>query len=282
MRLVLTTIFDHDDTEFAEANIRFHLNAGVDVVLAAADDDRVAEALRSFGERVLVERGGAERGGELRSRLAREAVTKHRADWVISGDAREFLWPRGEDLKEVLAPIPERYTIVQGLRRNFVPMATQGSSPLQATLRPSLEHMASSTDATALLRPVFRGDPEVQLQSDGAVQLRRNVPLRAWYPIEVLHFPRDAAPRDGAELVEDRRLRDALHSLDAGESALRFRVPDIVEDARYAVECAAVGEVDLPRLEQYVTELEQRIEWLEQRFWPRVLRRVARIAGRSS
>jgi len=55
MRLVLTTIFDHDDTEFAEANIRFHLNAGVDVVLAAADDDRVAEALRSFGARVLVE-----------------------------------------------------------------------------------------------------------------------------------------------------------------------------------------------------------------------------------
>ena len=31
-----------------------------------------------------------------------------------------------------------------------------------------------------------------------------------------------------------------------------------------------------------VTELEQRVERLEQRFWPRVLRRVARIAGRSS
>jgi hypothetical protein len=148
-------------------------------------------------------------------------------------------------------------------------------------MRPSLEHGAP-TDGPALLRPVFRAEPGVEVDSSGAVQLRRNVPLRAWYPIEVLHFPRDAEPRDDVELVEDLRLRDALHSLDGGESPVRFRVPDIVEDARYAVECAAVGEVDLPRLEQYVTELEQRIEWLEQRFWPRVLRRVARIAGRSS
>jgi hypothetical protein len=108
------------------------------------------------------------------------------------------------------------------------------------------------------------------------------VPLRAWYPIEVLHFPREVEQLGDSELVEDTRLRDAVRSLQAGETPLRFRVPDIVEDARYAVECAAVGEVDLPRLEQYVTELEQRVEWLEQRFWPRVLRRVARIAGRSS
>jgi len=280
MRLVLTTVFGPDDAGGAEESVRFHLNAGVDLVLAAVGGGPAGEALRSFGNRVRLERReGSE--GELRTRLARQAVTEHGADWVISGNAREFWWPRGETLKEVLAPIPERYTIVQGLRRDFFPTAAEQSSGERATLRASLEHIPQS-DASALLRPVFRADPEVEIESDGAVQLRRNVPLRAWYPIEVLHFPRDAQPRDDLELVEDIRLRDALQSLDAGESPLRFRVPDIVEDARYAVECAAVGEVDLPRLEQYVTELEQRIEWLEQRFWPRVLRRVARVAGRSS
>jgi len=280
MRLVLITVFGPDDANVAEENVRFHLNAGIDLVLAAVADERAGEALRSFGDRVRLERTeGSE--GELRTRLARHAVKEHGADWVISGDAREFWWPRGEDLKEVLAPIPERYTIVQGLRRDFVPTAAERSSAERATLRPSLEH-APPSGATALLRPVFRADPDVEIESDGGVQLRRNVPLRAWYPIEVLRFPRDAQPRDDLELVEDLRLRDALQALDAGESPLRFRVPDIVEDARYAVECAAIGEVDLPRLEQYVTELEQRIEWLEQRFWPRVLRRVARIAGRSS
>jgi hypothetical protein len=281
MRLVLTTVFGPDDADIADDNVRFHLNAGVDLVLAASVDDRVGEALRSFGDRVKLERGAAEHGSGLRTRLARQAATEHGADWVISSDAREFWWPRGEDLKEVLAPIPERYTIVQGLRRDFVAAPGEGASPERATMRPSLEHAPPSGSAM-VLRPVFRADPQVELGGDGAVHLRRNVPLRAWYPIEVLHFPHDGRPRDDSELVEDVRLRDALQSLVAGESPLRFRVPDIVEDARYAVECAAVGEVDLPRLEQYVTELEQRIEWLEQRFWPRVLRRVARIAGRSS
>lgn len=280
MKLVLTTVFGPGNTDIAEAHVRFHLNAGVDLVLAAVEDDRTGETLRALGDRVRVERSG-EAAGELRTRLARQAGMEHDADWVISSGPREFWWPRGENLKEVLAPIPERYTVVQGLRRDFVPGGGEGFSAERATLRPSLEHAAPTGNAD-LLRPVFRADPEVELEGNGAVQLRRNVPLRAWYPIEVLHFPRDAEPRDDVDLVEDVRLRDALQSLDAGESPLRFRVPDIVEDARYAVECAAVGEVDLPRLEQYVTELEQRIEWLEQRFWPRVLRRVARIAGRSS
>ena len=280
MKLVLTTAFGPGDSDIAEAHVRFHLDAGVDVVLAAVEDDPTGEALRALGDRVRVERSGAA-DAELRTRLARQAGTEHEADWVISSGPREFWWPRGENLKEVLAPIPERYTVVQGLRRDFVPAGGGDFSVERATLRPSLEH-GVPTDGAALLRPVFRADPEVELESNGAVQLRRNVPLRAWYPIEVMHFPRDAQPPDDVELVEDIRLRDALQSLDAGESPLRFRVPDIVEDARYAVECAAVGEVNLPRLEQYVTELEQRIEWLEQRFWPRVLRRVARIAGRSS
>jgi hypothetical protein len=280
MKLVQTMTLDRDEADFAEANVRFHLSAGVDLVMVAVRDDRAGDALRSLGDRVRVERREGS-DGELRTLLARQAISEEGADWVISGEAREFWWPRGENLKEVLAPIPERYTIVLGLRRDFARPAGEGSFAERATLRRSFEHAPPSV-RTTMLRPVFRADPEVVVTGDGAVGLQRNVPLRAWYPIEVLHFPRDTEHRDDQELVEDTRLRDALQALQAGESPLRFRVPDIVEDARYAVECAAVGEVDLPRLEQYVTELEQRIEWLEQRFWPRVLRRVARIAGRSS
>jgi hypothetical protein len=268
MRLVLTSVFDRDEPEAAEANVAFHLAAGVDLVLAAVQHERVAVALRALGEGVRVEQNDAG-NDELRTRLARQAVTEHGADWVISAGAAEFWWPRGENLKEVLAPIPERYTIVQGLRRDF--------SPEHETRRWSPEDGQG-----AVLRPVFRADPDVVVDASGEVDLRRSVPMRAWYPIEVMYFGPQVAPGDDSSLVEDTRLRDALRSIRNGETPLRFRVPDIVEDARYAVECAAVGEVDLPRLEQYVTELEQRVEWLEQRFWPRVLRRVARIAGRSS
>jgi len=134
----------------------------------------------------------------------------------------------------------------------------------------------------ALLRPVFRADAEVVVQSGHAVELRRSVPLRGWYPIEIMSAAREVATDDDEDLVEDTRLRDALLALRSGQAPLTFRVPDIVEDARYAVECAAVGEVDLPRLEQYVTELERRVDWLEQRFWPRVIRRLASLARRPS
>jgi hypothetical protein len=267
MKLVLTIVFDGDDPEATEANVAFHLAAGADLVLAAVRDDRVAAALQSFGDRVQVERGSGQSG--LRTSLARQAATDHAADWVISADGDEFWWPRGENLKEVLAPIPGRYTIVQGLRREFPPgESTRRSSP--------------EDGRGAVLRPAFRADPAVVVDGDGMVSLPRTVPLRAWYPIEVMYFGSQAPAHDYSALVEDTRLQNALRSIRNGEAPITFRVPDIVEDARYAVECAAVGEVDLPRLEQYVTELEQRVEWLEQRFWPRVLRRVARIAGRSS
>jgi hypothetical protein len=118
--------------------------------------------------------------------------------------------------------------------------------------------------------------------------------LRAWYPIEVFEFPiHDGEHVDRVEsadsLVTDTRLRDALRVLGGPgafafpreeERVLSFRTPDVVDDAAYAVECAAVGEVDLPRLETYITELEQRVDWLEQRFWPRVLRLASRLVRR--
>jgi hypothetical protein len=62
--------------------------------------------------------------------------------------------------------------------------------------------------------------------------------------------------------------------------AAPFAAPSLVDDAAYAVECAAVGEVDLPRLERAMADLEARVVWLEQRFWRRVQRRVARVVGR--
>jgi hypothetical protein len=65
-----------------------------------------------------------------------------------------------------------------------------------------------------------------------------------------------------------------------GELALP--VPDLVDDAEYAVECAALGETSLAPLETYVADLELRLAALEARLWPRarrVLRQVLRRPG---
>jgi hypothetical protein len=147
----------------------------------------------------------------------------------------------------VLAPIPPRYTIVQGLVREF---------DADARCRRSVEQMKAA--GRTLLRPAHRRGYR-----------DRTVPLRAWYPLEIL----TVAGADDAS-IEDRRLGDALDGVPT------FRTPDIVEDAAFAVDCAEVGEVDLPKLEAYVAELEQRVALLEQRFWPRVQRAAAGVIRR--
>jgi Glycosyl transferase family 2 len=297
MKLVMT-LFVRDAADVVDAHIAYHLSAGVDVIVAtdAGSRDGTTEILESYerdGLVRLVRESGEVAVGEARTRMAREAATEHGADWVINSGADEFWWPRAESLKDVLAPIPPRYTVVQGLRRLFVP--TRNGDTFFAERMVVRRSVAPGASPETLLRPVHRADPGVVVVDDGSVAVARNVPLRAWYPLEVLSFP-DRPPGDDPgddAKVEDTRLRDALRTLRAtaqgrmfalpGEGAgLSFRTPDIVDDAAYAVECAAVGEVDLPRLEAYVAELEQRVAWLEQRLWPRVLRAAVRVGRRSA
>jgi hypothetical protein len=240
MKVVQTIAVASDTTEL-ETWLAFHFAAGVDeIVLAGAQsaDPRV--------HTIVAE-----------AQLGKTAADLG-ADWVIDARPGEYWWPRGESLKDVLAPIPPRYTVVQALRRE-----------LDGELKHRRSVEASGTgEPAAMLRPIRRS---------GATT--GEVPLRAWYPVEVLEA--GAARNDEAALVPDTRLHDALQAIRAGETHA-FATPDIVDDAAYAVDCAAVGEVDLPRLEQYVTELEQRVGWLEQRFWPRMLRSASRLVRRRS
>lgn len=284
MKLVMTLVVG-DEPDALDTQIAYHLNAGVDLVIAAigaASQDveaLLAPYMRDGFLRLLTERGEGAAAG-LRTRMARLAATDFDADWVINAEPGEFWWPRGESLEDVLAPLPPRYTIVQGLRRQFV--ATSGDLrdfSERVTTRRSTSSVPGAAPSLAL-RPLHRADPNVVVHPDGSVTVSRQVPLRAWYPLEVFEFAdRTVENGDPADLVQDTRLRDALRSLrDSG--SISFRTPDVVDDAAYAVECAAVGEVDLPRLEQYVSELEQRVGWLEQRFWPRALRAAARLVGR--
>jgi hypothetical protein len=271
---LLEILVSADDPELAAANVSFHLGAGVRTVLVARAglSDGVEAALEPWTSdgRAIVVDGDA-------TALARAAATEHGGEWVIVAPAEEFWWPRGESLADPLAAMPERYGVVQGLVRTFLPNDGDGPFAERRIRRPVLTAATAPASPSAALRPLYRADPALVVADEPS---RRLVPLRAWYPFEVLRFPRgDPSTEGGAELVADTRLRDALRALAAGEP-LAFRVPDLVEDAAYAAECAAVGEVDLPRLEREIGDLERRVASLEQRLWPRVVRRVTRLARR--
>jgi len=289
--VAITTV--GSDAEVLDAHLAFHLNAGVDVVIADpfSASDAALETLERYEEGGLVRLAS----GSV-TELARLAVAEHGAEWVVPSESDEFWWPRGESLKDVLAVIPPRYAVVQALVREFAGMSSSGRSfAEERTSRTSLlEHAASEREPPArLLRPVYRASPAIEIDADDRTLGGQLVPLRAWYPIEVLRFATPSAAHD-APLVSDTRLRDALRRLREeggggggtyalptdGIARITFPVPTVVDDASYAIECAAVGEVDLVRIDEQIRQLEARIAALEATFWPRVRSAARRLARR--
>lgn len=295
-----------DGEEMLDAHVAFHLNAGVDFVLVArsGSSEETEAILEPYVREGRVRTIAARAAGEsLLTDLARTAVAEHAADWVIPSTPAEFWWPRGESLKDVLAVIPQRYAVVQALVRSFAGTGTEGFFADRMTLRTSLLSDGAVRDGPLkrMLRPIYRAERDLAIDPDDWTLGGRRVPLRAWYPIEVLRLAVHALDADQArldervargELVVDTRLKDALRRL-RGESGrfapptgeergIAFPVPTIVDDASYAVECAAVGEVDLVQLDRQIRELELRIAALEAPFWPSVRRRLRRLARRRS
>lgn len=268
-----------DRVEHLERFLAFHRSARVAAVLVA-DANAAPAALHTLEP--YVQAGFVHRlGGASATELARAAVSEHGADWVVPSTTEELWWPRAESIEDVLAVVPHRYGVVQALVRRFV---GTGKPP---TVRTSLLGPGGSGGALprTQLRPIYRAGADMTIDDEDWTLRGSRVPLRAWYPVEVLDFSSTGTPVDAdieagladGSLVQDLRVRDAL----LGEVAISFPVPSLVDDASYAVECAAVGEVDLVRLDRHIRDLELRIGALEARFWPRMRRAARRLARRS-
>src|SRR5262245_28810418 len=198
MKLVMT-LLARDEADILDAQIKFHLNAGVDFVIATDNrsQDGTAEILESYvkaGQLHLIREDGEYlRQADWITRMGRLAASDFGADWVIHSDADEFWWPRGDSLKDVLASIPSRYGVVRALLRHFVPRpGDEPSFAERMTVRVSTS--APINDPRSLFRPnlkvIHRADPNVDV-SIGAQRLIDSplVPLRGWYPVEFFHFP---------------------------------------------------------------------------------------------
>ena len=198
MKLVMT-LLARDEAEIIDAQIGFHLNAGVDFVIATdnGSQDDTLEIFESYARdgylRLLHEAPGELRQAEWVTRMARLAATDFGADWVINSDADEFWWPRAESLRAVLEAVPKRYGILPAFIRPFVPRPTDGAYFAERmTVR--LSPQAPINDPAGAFRPytkvVHRADPRVVVGRGAHLLLRNPLePLPGWYPIEVLHFP---------------------------------------------------------------------------------------------
>src|SRR6266568_2731436 len=132
MKLVMT-LRARDEADIVDAQIAFHLNAGVDFIVAIdhRSGDGTTDVLEAYARdghlRLLREEGEQMREGDWATRMSRVAAEEDGADWIIPSDADEFWWPRGGSLKEVLESVPARYGIVRALLRQFVSRPDDGA-----------------------------------------------------------------------------------------------------------------------------------------------------------
>jgi hypothetical protein len=196
---VVMTLLARDEADVIDSQLAFHLNAGVDFVIATDNlsEDGTTDVLESYardGHLFLIHEGSEYlRQAEWTTRMGRLAASEFGADWVIHSDADEFWWPRGESLKDVLASIPERYGIVRALLRHFVPRPDDCSFFADRMVA-RMSASAPINDPRSLFRPnlkvIHRADPNVTV-SIGTQRLIDSplVPLRGWYPVEFFHYP---------------------------------------------------------------------------------------------
>jgi Glycosyl transferase family 2 len=195
MKLVMT-LLARDEADIVDAQIAFHLSAGVDFVIATDNLSRdgtteILERYERAGSLHLIREPGEDfRQSEWVTRMARLAATEFGADWVLNADPDEFWWPRGGTLKDVLAVVPERYGVVRAAWRNFVPRPDdQRFFAERMTVRlctPSFHDHPLSTHS----KSAHRAAPEVRIGRGNHEAFAEGLlPLRGWYPIEILHYP---------------------------------------------------------------------------------------------
>ena len=199
MKVVMTVVV-RDEADVVDAHLAYHLNAGVDFVLATdhRSQDGTTEILETYARDGYIElfRETDEfiRQRAWQTRMSRLAATKYGADWIIPSDADEFWWPRGASLREALAAVPSGYGVVRALSRTFVPgRDDSGSFAERLTLR--LAATAPINDPASTFRPVVkvahRAHPAAVFPEGGAHDIF-GLPwptLRVSSPLEILHIP---------------------------------------------------------------------------------------------
>ena len=215
MKLVLTLLC-RDEADILESMIRFHLERGVDWIIAT-DNGSVDGSL------AILQR--YERQGRLQliqepehthdqavwvTRMARLAA-KQGADWVINSDADEFWWPHSGNLKTRLAVLPATVEACEVDRTNFLPPPRDGHDQRPFHQRQLLRERVSRNSLGEPLPPklIHRAYPQIELSDGNHSASLKGQSLQGLGDagIEILHVPIRSYPqlerkiRQGAEAL---------------------------------------------------------------------------------
>lgn len=231
MKLVMT-LLARDEADVLDAQLAFHLNLGVDYVIATDNRscDGTTEMLESYATagvlQLIREPSEQFRQSAWVTRMAQLAARELAADWIINSDADEFWWPRGGDLKEALGAIPPRYGVLRAPIRHFFLVEGDGFWAERMTVRAMLEAPVNQPENP--LRPnthvIHRADrAAVVTAGNHALSGSKLALLPGWHPIECLHFPLRSTAQarrkyeNWAHSLRGQEYRDAFEAHERGE-----------------------------------------------------------------
>jgi len=133
MKLVLTLLVRNEEDIIRE-NILYHLNRGVDKIIVTDNnsEDGTLDLLNDFIKQdvldLIIEKDDDYAQSKWVTRMAKIAIEKYQADWIIPGDADEFWWPEKDNLKDFLSEVPDNFLVVEAPRYDFIPMPEKEES----------------------------------------------------------------------------------------------------------------------------------------------------------
>lgn len=194
MKLILT-LLARDEEDIIRENILFHLNHGVDFIIATNNDsaDRTGDIFGEFEKlgvlKAIYEPGNDHSQWRWVTKMARLAAEKYKADWIINSDADEFWYPLKDNLKDALEDVPKDISVVEVDRHDFVPVSD--------TEKPFYERMIFRKKVSLNTRGkplppkvIHRAIPNVVMfQGNHKLIEPGNLGSRKTDHIEILHFP---------------------------------------------------------------------------------------------
>jgi hypothetical protein len=114
---LIMTLLARDEEDIIENNICFHLNHGIDYILAIDNDsqDRTREIFKKYAKKGVLSyeviKDHTHEQSKWISMLAQKAVKKHKATHLIHCDADEFWYPTSGDLRSNLPQKGEVFNV---------------------------------------------------------------------------------------------------------------------------------------------------------------------------
>ncbi len=198
---IIMTLYVRNEEDIIQHNIEFHKAMGVDFFIATDNlsQDNTRNILKEYEKKGILKYGYSDDNTHSQfkyvTRMAREAYSEYRADWVINNDADEFWYPRtGMNLKDVFRSIPNVFNSLKFRRSNFVPVKLY-SPPFYKRMIFKQEKSVNWLGRPLSGKVAHRGHPNVSVhQGNHSIDVIKGYQRTDSPDIEILHFPARSFP----------------------------------------------------------------------------------------